>query len=264
MPCCKVQTCKNHTGRSTKNGAVKLFCFPKDRTVAERWLYLCRRADLKTSIARYNFTDSDRMCSIHFSADCFTHDKQTKTLFETGKVSKPPTLKLKPGSVPSLYLPLQESVVKTGRRFSEIRIAARDKEENRKRVSWLLFLFDFCQVGGVTANINFMQKAWHITWQCIPLLPYSARVNVDRGDWQAIRLQKKLSNRPHISRCWQKRNCLASKKIAHVIFPVNLLRLESVLLLQIQRRNFWSKEWRKIQFILANFAAVILKTWMKK
>ena len=40
---------------------VKLFDFSRDRTLAERWLYLCRRADLTTSIATYKFTDSDGM-----------------------------------------------------------------------------------------------------------------------------------------------------------------------------------------------------------
>jgi len=138
MPCCNVTSCTNHTGRSTKNTNIRLFCFPKDRKFAERWLYLCRRADIKASISQYKFTDNDRICSVHFAPDSYAElDLKSRMLIEKGTMTKAPAPKLKKDAVPTLNLPMDSAQTSLNKRSSsEARLATKDKDDARKRVSF--------------------------------------------------------------------------------------------------------------------------------
>ncbi|XP_072042728.1 uncharacterized protein [Amphiura filiformis] len=135
MPGCKVVKCKSHTGRSSQE-SVRLFCFPKDPETARKWLALC---GVETDINTYKFSDSDRVCSLHFEKDQIGYDMLTRVLLEAGKLKRPPVVKLKEGAIPTLNLPSRSDVAKPISN-TVTRIAVIEKKKQRSKVSQFQYL----------------------------------------------------------------------------------------------------------------------------
>jgi hypothetical protein len=64
MASCAAFGCNN---RGTKGNGLSFFSFPKDGQLRKAWIHYCRR---------WNFdpTSGHRLCSIHFTRDCFERD----------------------------------------------------------------------------------------------------------------------------------------------------------------------------------------------
>lgn len=90
MPQCAVASC-NNTHRKTKGGSVKYHRFPGDEKTRRQWLNACGRHVPNTSTAR--------ICSLHFSPDCYEKDMQHELL------GLPTRCRLKKGAMPDRHLP---------------------------------------------------------------------------------------------------------------------------------------------------------------
>ena len=96
MPYCAAINCSND---STAN--VSFFRFPlRNKKLLERWLIVMRRnSSEEKKSKRWQPTESSRICSVHFSEDCFTQDlKALRSLSWPIK-----RLTLKPDAVPSIF-----------------------------------------------------------------------------------------------------------------------------------------------------------------
>ncbi|KAL3283947.1 hypothetical protein HHI36_018115 [Cryptolaemus montrouzieri] len=91
MPQCAIITC-NNTHRRTKGGNVRYHRFPGDHNTRTRWLQVCGKTVPNCSTAR--------VCSRHFSKECYERDVQHELL------GLPSRCRLKKGAVPDTNLPL--------------------------------------------------------------------------------------------------------------------------------------------------------------
>ncbi|KAL1489715.1 hypothetical protein ABEB36_013651 [Hypothenemus hampei] len=93
MPNCAISTCKNYS-RVTKNSGVRYFGFPTEENFAKQWVKACYRRD------KINVKNA-RVCSIHFSEDCFEIPLRQRLLNYQTTNSRV----LKFDAVPTLHLP---------------------------------------------------------------------------------------------------------------------------------------------------------------
>ena len=68
MPQCSVTGCRNHTTRNRK-ADISFHRFPKDKVRANDWLVRIGREGFEPSVQA-------RICSIHFSEDCFDRNSE--------------------------------------------------------------------------------------------------------------------------------------------------------------------------------------------
>ena len=89
---CCVFGCKN----TRKNPDISFFSFPKDQQIRGEWVV---RLQL-TNGQRWRPENSSRVCSDHFSADCFVRNHR---LWSTLTVNRCNRRDLVPGSVPNVF-----------------------------------------------------------------------------------------------------------------------------------------------------------------
>ncbi|KAG0432097.1 hypothetical protein HPB47_021160 [Ixodes persulcatus] len=98
---CSVIGCPNsrRRGKEVLGADVKYFAFPKNESLRQQWIAAVRRDDspLKED-ARLH---SARLCSEHFSDDCFDLSAQLRARFGFSRRSA--KSKLKPDAVPSIF-----------------------------------------------------------------------------------------------------------------------------------------------------------------
>lgn len=87
MVYCAAFDCNNHSRRTT---GISYHCFPSDPSIREQWLAKISRADLVIS-------KHSRLCSEHFTPDCYERDLKAELLG-----SKPKAI-LKPDAIPLLF-----------------------------------------------------------------------------------------------------------------------------------------------------------------
>ncbi|CAL1678352.1 unnamed protein product [Lasius platythorax] len=97
MPACCIINCTSRTDSAHKT--IKLFRFPKDKSIRQQWIKACRRNEIDINI------DAARICNLHFQEDCF-EIKWTKPRAEN--VPAKEIRRLKKNSVPSLLLHLEK------------------------------------------------------------------------------------------------------------------------------------------------------------
>lgn len=122
MPYCAAFGCQNGTyGKYVKEG-VSFHRFPMSRQdLLKQWTHNIRRKDWKP-------TPSSRLCSEHFSLDCYEMDMYQHIMGETlaGKHYK----RLKPGAVPTIFDHCDQGHRKgTGRKHSMNRIKNKEEKE---------------------------------------------------------------------------------------------------------------------------------------
>lgn len=87
MVYCAAFDCNNDSRYTT---GISYHCFPSDPSIRELWLAKISRADLVIS-------KHSRLCSVHFTSDCYERDLKAELLG-----SKPKAI-LKPDAIPSLF-----------------------------------------------------------------------------------------------------------------------------------------------------------------
>ena len=87
MVYCAAFDCNNDSRKTT---GISYHCFPKDPSLREQWLAKISRADLIVS-------KSTRLCSEHFTPDCYERDLQAELLGSKKRAS------LKADAVPSIF-----------------------------------------------------------------------------------------------------------------------------------------------------------------
>ena len=87
MVYCAAVDCKNDSRRTT---GIHYHRFPSDESFRKQWLAKVSRADLVV-------TKDSRLCSEHFTPDCYKRDLKAELLGEK------PKFILKPDAVPSLF-----------------------------------------------------------------------------------------------------------------------------------------------------------------
>ncbi|XP_077281916.1 uncharacterized protein LOC143908273 [Temnothorax americanus] len=95
---CSVKGCGNYY-RKTKlldGNSIKYFSFPKDFTIAAKWLAACGKQNVNLNV---NIKKS-MICSQHFDASCFVQPSKEKSLFYAQKR----LTKLRPDAIPTLRL----------------------------------------------------------------------------------------------------------------------------------------------------------------
>lgn len=121
MPACCIINCTSRTDSAHKT--IKLFRFPKDKSIRQQWIKACRRNEIDINIdaGKYAYTHKHtlciisliihsiyivaRICNLHFQEDCF-EIKWTKPRAEN--VPAKEIRRLKKNSVPSLLLHLEK------------------------------------------------------------------------------------------------------------------------------------------------------------
>ncbi|EEC04088.1 conserved hypothetical protein [Ixodes scapularis] len=106
---CSVIGCPNsrRRGREVVGADVKFFAFPKNESLRQQWIAAVRRddsplkEDASTVDARLHSWHSAKLCSEHFSDDCFDLSAQLRARF--GFSSRSAKSKLKPDAVPSIF-----------------------------------------------------------------------------------------------------------------------------------------------------------------
>ena len=96
---CAVASC-NNTWSEAASGVVSFHRFPKDSILCRTWIMRCRREDT------FN-VKAARICSCHFTDDCFERDLQSELM------GTKPRRVLKPDAVPTRKLPTKMSPVKS-------------------------------------------------------------------------------------------------------------------------------------------------------
>ena len=101
MVSCAAFGCNN---RETKGNGLSFFSFPKDGQLRKAWIHYCRR---------WNFdpTSGHRLCSTHFTRDCFERDPLR--MMELG-VDGTFKRRLKPDATPNVPLASPEPEKKNG------------------------------------------------------------------------------------------------------------------------------------------------------
>lgn len=87
MVYCAAFDCNNDSRYTT---GISYHCFPSDPSIREQWLAKISRADLVIS-------KHSRLCSVHFTPECYERDLKAELLG-----SKPKAI-LKPDAIPSLF-----------------------------------------------------------------------------------------------------------------------------------------------------------------
>ena len=91
MVSCAAFGCNN---RGTKGNGLSFFSFPKDGQLRKAWIHYCRRWN-------FNPTSGHRLCSAHFTRDCFERDPFRMMELGVGGTFK---RRLKPGATPNVPL----------------------------------------------------------------------------------------------------------------------------------------------------------------
>ncbi|CAB9538847.1 hypothetical protein BROOK1789B_157 [Bathymodiolus brooksi thiotrophic gill symbiont] len=101
MVSCAAFGCNN---RGTKGNGLSFFSFPKDGQLRKAWIHYCRR---------WNFdpTSGHRLCSTHFTRDCFERDPLR--MMELG-VDGTFKRRLKPDAAPNVPLASPDPEKKNG------------------------------------------------------------------------------------------------------------------------------------------------------
>lgn len=107
MPQCFVSSCGNYYGKTRGNPRIIYHMFPSSSVLAVRWTEACRGRRGQRP------PPHTRVCSNHFSAECYQRDLQHELL------GLPLRKKLKPDAVPNINLPKQP-VSRTLRPSNEI------------------------------------------------------------------------------------------------------------------------------------------------
>ncbi|XP_011883397.1 PREDICTED: THAP domain-containing protein 1-like [Vollenhovia emeryi] len=95
MPVCAVPNCQNRSRCFLQKENIKLYQFPQEPDVQQKWLEACGRkeGDIKLRKAA--------ICEMHFTPDCF-ENKLTQP--RSQHVEPRMIRRLKKGSLPTLYL----------------------------------------------------------------------------------------------------------------------------------------------------------------
>ena len=104
MVYCVAFDCNNDSRYTT---GISYHCFSSDPSIREQWLAKISRADLVIS-------KHSRLCSVHFTPDCYERDLKAELLG-----SKPKAI-LKPDAIPSLFShrpPPKKARLSSERRF---------------------------------------------------------------------------------------------------------------------------------------------------
>ena len=133
MVYCAAFDCNNDSRYTT---GISYHCFPRDEALRSQWLAKISRADLVVS-------KNSRLCSEHFTPDCYERDLKAEIL------GLKPRSTLKPGAIPTVFSHRRPS--KRPRLSSE----KRSEEKVRKEVSesWITLL----QLGWVVAKLGLLQ-----------------------------------------------------------------------------------------------------------
>ena len=133
MVYCAAFDCNNDSRYTT---GISYHCFPRDEALRSQWLAKISRADLVVS-------KNSRLCSEHFTPDCYVRDLKAEIL------GLKPRSTLKPGAIPTVFSHRRPS--KRPRLSSE----KRSEEKVRKEVSesWITLL----QLGWVVAKLGLLQ-----------------------------------------------------------------------------------------------------------
>ena len=133
MVYCAAFDCNNDSRYTT---GISYHCFPRDEALRSQWLAKISRADLVVS-------KNSRLCSEHFTPDCYERDLKAEILGLKSRST------LKPGAIPTVFSHLRPS--KRPRLSSE----KRSEEKVRKEVSesWITLL----QLGWVVAKLGLLQ-----------------------------------------------------------------------------------------------------------
>ena len=134
MPHCLAFGCSKCSGKGEAHRAVTFHRFPKDPELVKRWLI-----NLGTDVGNINTfcrnviadkkADKYRLCSNHFTSDCYVDDLQAKLL------GTKPKLVLKDSAVPTVFVH-RETITENARRSQLI------NRLDRQRVSkFCLFIY---------------------------------------------------------------------------------------------------------------------------
>ncbi|KYN16912.1 THAP domain-containing protein 10 [Trachymyrmex cornetzi] len=96
MPACCIINCISRTDNAHK---IKLFRFPKDKSIRQQWIKACRRNEKEIKI------NSARICSLHFANECF---EMKWTMPRSTNVSATEICRLKKNSVPTMQLHVEK------------------------------------------------------------------------------------------------------------------------------------------------------------
>nr|XP_022316756.1 THAP domain-containing protein 11-like [Crassostrea virginica] len=97
MVYCAAFGCNN---KAEKGSGISFFTFPKDVNLRKQWAHYCRRKEFIP-------TSGHRLCSVHFSSNCFMHDPQLLDQIGLQETFKK---RLKPNSVPDIPLLTEDEV----------------------------------------------------------------------------------------------------------------------------------------------------------
>ncbi|XP_069587485.1 uncharacterized protein [Ranitomeya imitator] len=99
MPNCIVNECGSGTGRQGQSRDIILHPFPKDVKAITQWLLQTGQVFSNVDLLSQNILDGNkndkyRLCSKHFTSDCYIHNVSGRTL--------------RPNALPSIFPPLEE------------------------------------------------------------------------------------------------------------------------------------------------------------
>ena len=97
MVYCAAFGCNN---KAEKGSGISFFTFPKDDNLRKQWAHYCRRKEFIP-------TSGHRLCSMHFSSNCFMQDPQFLAQIGLQETFKK---RLKPNSVPDIPLLTEDEV----------------------------------------------------------------------------------------------------------------------------------------------------------
>lgn len=133
MVYCAAFDCNNDSRYTT---GISYHCFPRDEALRSQWLAKISRADLVVS-------KNSRLCSEHFTPDCYERDLKAEIL------GLKPRSTLKPGAIPTVFSHRRPS--KRPRLSSEKRSEEKvRKEVSESRITLLL-------LGWVVAKLGLLQ-----------------------------------------------------------------------------------------------------------
>ena len=116
MVYCAAFDCNNDSRYTT---GISYHCFPRDEALRSQWLAKISRADLVVS-------KNSRLCSEHFTPDCYVRDLKAEIL------GLKPRSTLKPGAIPTFFF-----ASKTIKKTSTI-IREAFRRESQKRGDWIV------------------------------------------------------------------------------------------------------------------------------
>lgn len=112
MVYCAAFDCNNDSRYTT---GISYHCFPRDEALRSQWLAKISRADLVVS-------KNSRLCSEHFTPECYVRDLKAEIL------GLKPRSTLKPGAIPTFFF-ASKTIKKTSTIIREV-----FRRESQKRV----------------------------------------------------------------------------------------------------------------------------------